>query len=299
MHMRVTFIAAAVAALLGQDLVTARAAAPEGQAAAAVRGGNPKALLAARDPKTPAQLWMWHMGMLRGVYEIDGVTTLEIQKSTGTIRAGGQPCTLANYRASINYRVSGMRAQYTCTRPDGQMVKAIEVVSGEFAWDEDIPGAELVPGKGKATPNPAARNERLIRLWSGPQGAPKAAFAGGANTKVTTVGGKTVLTYPIPGVAGAVATATLNNGTGDGPCAKNCAERIEVRQGNVLTEFIYSNYEDYNEEANKVAAFFPGRIVEKRDGVTILDLNIVETETGNLYVIMPVPESVRRASAQR
>jgi hypothetical protein len=51
--------------------------------------------------------------------------------------------------------------------------------------------------------------------------------------------------------------------------------------------------------ANKVAAFFPGRIVERRDGVTVLDLNIVETETGNLYVIMPVPESVRRAAAQR
>ena len=114
----------------------------------------------------------------------------------------------------------------------------------------------------------------------------------------TTVAGKTVLTYPIPGVPGATATATLGNGTGAGPCAKNCAERIEVRQGSVLTEFLYSNYEDYNEEANKIAAFFPGHIVEKRDGVTILDLDIVETETGNLYVVMPVPESVRRA-AQR
>ena len=290
-------IAAAVAALLGQMLFSAPGIAA--QAPEAVRGGDPKALAAKRDKKTVPELWMWHMGMLRGIYEIDGVTTLEIQKSTGTIRVGGQPCTLANYRASINYQVSGMLVQYTCTRADGRMVNAIEVVSGEFAWDEDIPGAELVPGKGKAAPNPASRNERLIRLWSGPQGAPKAAAAGGTNTKVATVGGKTVLTYPIPGVAGAMATATLSNGPGDGPCAKNCAERIEVRQGNVLTEFIYSNYEDYNEEANKVAAFFPGHIVERRDGVTVLDLNIVETETGNLYVIMPVPESVRRAAAQR
>jgi hypothetical protein len=290
-------VAATAAALLGQMLFTASGVAA--QAPEAVRGGDPKRLAAARENKSVPELWMWHMGMLRGVYEIDGVTTLEIQRATGTIRVGGQPCTLANYRASINYQMSGMRVHYTCTRADGQMVKAIEVVSGEFAWDEDIPGAELVPGTGKAVPNPAARNERLIRLWSGPQGAPKAAAAGGANTKVTTVAGKTVLTYPIPGVPGATATATLNNGTGDGPCAKNCAERIEVRQGNSLTEFVYSNYEDYNEEANKVAAFFPGHIVEKRDGVTIVDLNIVETETGNLYVIMPVPESVRRAGAPR
>ena len=295
--MRAALIVAIVAALLGQVFVTARDAGD--QAAAAVRGGDPKQLAAARDKKTVPELWMWHMGMLRGVYEVDGVATLEIQKSTGTIQVGGQPCTLANYRASINYQVTGMRAQFTCTRADGQTHKAIEVVSGDFAWDEDIPGAELVPGKGKAIPNPAARNERLIRLWSGPQGAPKAAAAGGTNTKVTMVGGKTVLTYPIPGVPGATATATLTAGSGDGPCARNCAERIEVRQGNVVTEFVYSNYDDYNEPLNKVAAFFPGRIVERRDGVTILDLTIAETETGNLYVVMPVPASVRKAAASR
>jgi hypothetical protein len=295
--MRFALIVVASATLVAQSLVTTSAAARDDQAAAAVLGGNPKTLLARRDPKTPAQLWMWHMGMLRGEYEVDGVATLEIQRSTGTVRAGGQPCTLVNYRASINYQVSGMRVQYTCTRPDGQMHKAIEVVSGNFAWDEDIPGAELVPGKGKAIPNPAARNERLIRLWSGPQGAPKAAVAAGTNTKVSTVAGKTVLTYPIPGVPGATATATLLAGTGDGPCARNCAERIEVRQGNVLTEFLYSEYEDYNEPLNKIKAFIPGHIVEKRDGVTILDLRIVETETGNLYVIMPVPASVRKAGA--
>jgi hypothetical protein len=240
---------------------------------------------------------MWHMGMLRGEYEVDGVATLEIQKSTGSVRVGGQPCTLVNYRASINYQTSGMRVQYECTRPDGQTVKAIEVVSGDFAWDEDIAGAELVPGRGKATPNRASRDERLIRLWSGPQGAPKAAVAAGSGTKVTTVGGKTVLTYPIPGVAGAVATATLSAGTGNGPCAKNCAERIEVRHGGVVTEFLYSEYEDYNEPLNKIKAFFPGHIVEKRDGVTLLDLRIVETETGNLYVVVPVPASVRKAGA--
>jgi hypothetical protein len=291
--MKIAITIAAIVVLCGQSLVTAG-----GQAAAAVNVGNAKALLAARDPKTPAQTWMWHMGMLRGVYEIDGVATLELQKSTGTVRAGGQPCTLTNYRASINYQVAGMRVQYTCTGPDGQMHKAVEVVSGQFAWDEDIPGAELVPGVGKATPNPAARDERLIRLWSSPQGAPKAAVAAGANTKVTTVGGKTVLTYPIPGVAGAVATATLLAGTGDGPCAKNCAERIEVRQGTVVTEFLYSEYGDYNEEQNKIKAFFPGHMVERRNGETVLDLRVVETETGNLYVVVPVPASVRAAMAR-
>jgi hypothetical protein len=277
--------------LAGAIVVTAQTA-PPGQLPAGVHSGS--AL------QTVPDKWMWHMGMLRGLYEVDGVAALEIKKSTGTIRVAGQACTLVNYRASLNYWLPGMRAQYTCTTPDGQMHKAIEVVSGQFAWDEDIAGAELLAGKGTATPKPNAVTERLIRIWSGPQGAAKAAAAAGANLKVTMEGGKTVVTYPVPGVAGAIARATLTNGTNDEvPCSNSCAERIEVRQGNVVTEFLYSNYADYNEPLNKIDAWYPGHVIEKRDGVTILDLTIVETETGNPYVVMPVPASVRKAAATR
>ncbi len=293
MRMTPAVLVLTLAALLGHVVLSA-------QAPPARRGPRlPAGVASHRDNKTAAEQWLWHMGMLRGVYEIDGVATLELEKSKGTVRVAGQPCTLANYRASVSYQVPGMRVQYTCTRADGQPYKAIEVVSGQFAWDEDIAGAELVPGKGKATPKPDALNERLIRLWSSPQGAPKAAEAAGTNAKVTMEGGKTIVTYPIPGVAGAVARATLTSGAADGVCTSYCAERIEVRQGTVLTEFTYSNYEDYNDPENRVDAFFPGRITEKRDGATVLDLTIERTETGNVYVIMPVPDSVRKASATR
>ena len=292
--MRPTALLLTVAALLGHAVLSAQGAPP------ARRGPRlPAGVASHRDNKTAAEQWLWHMGMLRGVYEIDGVATLEIEKSKGTVRVAGQPCTLANFRASMNYQTTGMRVQYTCTRADGQPYKAIEVVSGQFAWDEDIAGAELVPGKGKATPRPGAVSERLIRLWSGPQGAPKAAAAAGANAKVTMEGGKTIVTYPIPGVAGAIARATLTAGAADGVCTSYCAERIEVRQGAALTEFLYSGYEDYNDPENRIEAFFPGHIVEKRDGVTVLDLTIDRTETGNVYVMMPVPDSVRKAAATR
>lgn len=278
-------VSAGVVAVMAQT-------APPGQLPANVHSGS--AL------QTVPDKWMWHMGMLRGLYEVDGVAALEIKKATGTVRVDGQTCTLVNYRASLNYWLPGMRAQYSCTTPDGRMRKAIEVVSGQFAWDEDIAGAELVAGKGTATGKPAALTERLIRIWSGPQGAAKAAAAAGANLKVTMEGGKTVATYPIPGVAGASARATLTNGTNeDVPCSSYCAERVEVRQGNVVTEFLYSNYADLNEPLNKIDAWYPAHVVEKRDGVTVLDLTIVETETGNPYVVMPVPPSVRRASASR
>ena len=294
MRMRSTVLALAVAALLGQVLLSAQGAAP------ARRGPRlPAGVTSHRDNKTVADQWLWHMGMLRGVYEIDGVATLELEKSKGTVRVAGQPCTLVNYRASVNYQVPGMRVQYTCTRADGQQYKASEVVSGQFAWDEDIPGAELVPGKGKATPKPDLLNERLIRLWSSPQGAPKAAAAAGANAKVTMEGGKTIVTYPIPGVTGAVARATLASGAADGICTSYCAERIEVRQGNVVTEFTYANYEDYNDPENRVDAFFPGRMTEKRGDATLLDLTVERTETGNVYVVMPVPDSVKGAAPRR
>jgi len=230
---------------------------------------------------------MWYMGMLRGVQEVDAVATLELQ-GTGSIQVQGQPCKLMNYRASINYQASGMRVQYTCTLPNGQSHKAIEVVSGAFAWDEDIVGAGLVPGRGTPTPNRAALNERLIRLWSSPQGAPKAAAAGGENTKVAMEDGKPVVTFPVPGVEGAIAKATLS--------AENQAERVETRLGNVVTEFTYEKYDDYNPSEDKVYGYFPGHIVEKRNGVTILDLTIKQTDVGNLYVVVPVPQSVRSAA---
>jgi hypothetical protein len=235
--------------------------------------------------------WRWYTGMLRGNQEIESVATLEVRKSTGTIHVDGQPCALQNYRASINYQVWGMRAEYTCTLPNGQSRRGIEVVSaqkadGIYAWDEDVVGAGLTAGRGTATPRPEALHERLIRLWVGPQGAVKAAHMGGTATKVALERGKPVITFPIPGLEGAIAKATLNG--------ENQAERVEVRHGNTLTELLYEKYDDYNPADDKVDGLLPGHIVEKRNGATVLDLNIVETHVGNMYVVMPVPASVRR-----
>ena len=81
---------------------------------------------------------------------------------TWSIQVDGQPCTLTKYRVSTNYQTPGQRVQYTCTRPNGQTYSNIEVVSRQYAWNEDIPGAEIIPGRGKATPMPDAVQERLI-----------------------------------------------------------------------------------------------------------------------------------------
>jgi hypothetical protein len=262
----------------------------------------------AKDLRAVLFNWTWYMGMLRGVDEHELIVSLEYQ-GRGTIQVDGQPCTLTKYRVSTNYQTPGQRIQYTCNLPSGQTRSAIEVVSGQYAWNEDIPGAEIVAGQGKATPMPDAVQERLIRLWASPQGAPKAAIAGvapgaepGANpgtllkddvvkageTSVSWEGGKPVVTYPVPGVPGAIATATLDS--------KYMAERVVVKQGSKTTEFNYADYRDWNNPLNKVEVFYAGKIVERQDGAVVRDLSTVETETGSVYVVMPVPASVRPAA---
>jgi len=277
--MKRTFIACLAASVF---VAVAAAAAQQVTTGGPRRGYTPAP--GAKDLKATLFNWFWHMGMLRGPQEIEAVATLE-HRATGTMEVDGQPCRLTSYRVSTNYQVSGQRIQYACTRPNGQEYRNIEVVSGQYAWNEDVPGAEITPGRGKATPTPNALHERLIRLWAGPQGAPKAATAGGDKTSVSWDGANAIVTFPIPGVPGAIARATLS--------AQFQAERVEVTHGTTVYAFTYGKYDDWNNPLNKVEAFYAGTLVEARNGVVIRDLTTVETETGNVYVVMPVPPSLR------
>jgi hypothetical protein len=261
----------------------------------------------AKDLKSVLFNWTRNMGMLKGHDERDMVATLEYQ-GTGTIQVNGQPCTLTKYRASTNYQSFSQRIQYACTRPNGQTYSNIEVVSGFYAWDEDTPGAQIGPTQGKVTPKPAAVQGRLIRLWASPQGAAKAAIAGttetfwlGANpgtlfedgatkvlrTSVAWEGGKPVVTFPLPGVPGAMATATLDS--------KFMTERVVVTQGKTTTDFSYGNYQDWNNELNKIEVFYAGTLAERRNGAVVRNLTTTQTETGDVYVVAPVPASVKAA----
>jgi hypothetical protein len=99
--------------------------------------------------------------------------------------------------------------------------------------------------------------------------------------------GKPVLTFPIPGVPGATGTATLD--------AKYMTEKVVVTQGATTTEFTYSNYQDWNNPLNKIEVFYAGRLIERKNGAVVRDLTTSETETGNVYVVAPVPPSVQKA----
>jgi hypothetical protein len=319
-----TTIALGIALTLGAPL-TARAQAGQGAgpagggaaAAGAQGGGRAGGRGAAPPPYTPAPgardlrsvlfNWGWHLGMLRSDQERDLIASLEYQ-GKGTMQVSGQPCTLTKYRISTSYQSSGQRTQIECTRANGQMYSNIEVLSGAYAWDEDIPGAELIKGKGKATPMAAATEERMIRLWASPQGALKSALAGiqdpplfavrpgtqvpadvatAGKTSVVWEGGKPVVSFPIPGVPGSMATATLD--------AKFMAEKVVVRHGTNTTEFTYSDYRDWNNPLHPAEAFVAGRMTERKNGTVVRDITTTLTETGQMYVVMPVPASVKAA----
>jgi hypothetical protein len=100
--------------------------------------------------------------------------------------------------------------------------------------------------------------------------------------------GKPVFTFPIPGVEGATGTATLDP-------TKYLVEKVVVTQGTNTTEFVYSDYQDWNNPLHKIEVFYAGRLIERRNGAVVRDLTTRETETGNVYVVAPVPPSVQKA----
>jgi len=104
-------------------------------------------------------------------------------------------------------------------------------------------------------------------------------------TSLTWEGNKPVLTFPIPGVPTAIAAATLND--------KFMAERVVVKHGAKTYEFTYSDYKDWNNPLNPAEAFYAGRMIEKQNGAVVRDMTTDVTETGQMYVIMPVPASVK------
>jgi hypothetical protein len=68
-----------------------------------------------------------------------------------------------------------------------------------------------------------------------------------------------------------------------------------VKQGAKTYEFTYTNYTDFNNPLNRAEAFYAGTMTEKQNGTVVRDITTTQTETGQMYVVMPVPASIRAA----
>jgi hypothetical protein len=153
----------------------------------------------------------------------------------------------------------------------------------------------------------------VVRLWASPHGAPKAAIAAAAGlplaesfaqnpatlldkqaaagvkgtATLSWQGKRAVITYPIPGVSGATATATLGEDF--------LPERVVVKHGANTTEFVYGGYQDFNNPLHRIEALYAGTIVERFNGKVVRDLKTKLTEIGQVYVVVPVPDSIQKS----
>jgi len=200
--------------------------------------------------------------------------------------ASGTPFT--DYHVGLSYNPPGMRVELT--NPNGNPQHAIEVVAGKYAWNESELGAGLEAGKGTATPAMMMDKVRLLRLWVLPYGVVKAGLAAGDKAQVSMENDATVITFPLAGeLAGVTVKATLD--------AKNLVTKVETQgPANLTTETDYSDYADRGEIATDVQ--FPGHIVRKQGGKTVVDLTVKMADCNNPYVVFPVPDNVQAASAE-
>jgi len=265
--------ASAIVAFVALAVLTTYAQAPQGG-----RGGQRQAPSTSATPTTDVkkviETMQDNLGMLRGMQRNDSINRIEMWGTNGTKAVNGRPVTLSNWKVSLNFTMNGMRFDYT---PQGGQ-RTIEVVSDKFAWNEETPG-------GKATPMPAALQERQVQLILTPIGMAKAAKAAGDAAKVAVAGGVTTLTFP---AAGATITATLNKYMEP--------VKAEARYGTTLLAVTYDQYGDWNDDA-KADVYLPKHIVQTQNGMTVLDLTVTNTNTYNPYVIMPIPASVKGGAA--
>jgi hypothetical protein len=209
--------------------------------------------------------------------ELDGINTMAFW-------AGGTP--YSDYHVSLGYNPPGMRVEAT-----GGTGHSIEVVRDKYAWNESEVGAGLVPGKGTATPEMAAAKRRLLELWTLPYGVVKAGWAAGGKTKVATANGVTVITFPLMDqLAGVTVKATLDS--------SGLVTKVETQADtpDLVTETDYSDYADRGEIPTDVK--FPGHIIRRQQGNTVLDVRVKMADANNPYLIFPVPDNVLRSSAQ-
>lgn len=241
------------------------------------------------------------LGMLRTQREVDRLATL-VYSGTGTAVIDGEACAMESYKASVRYAipdqehtfpVPGMRVDISCAANGAE--RHVQAVAGEYAWNETAPGVG-------ATPAPNTVRERLLEVWLVPQGLVKAAMAAGPETIASREAGNPVLTFPLPEpLDDTVVKVTLDpevflfhtmpNGVRRE--FSHRITRVETELDGDAVVVSYADYRDWNADDYKADVLLPGRMVWSRNGATVLDLTLTESNTYNPYVIMPVPENIR------
>ena len=190
--------------------------------------------------------------------------------------------TVKSYTASINYDTGGARVELlrdmqAMPRGGGAPFygeqRQIQVVGGNYAWN--VPPGANAP----AAAAPDSQLERMLAVWSTPQGFVKAAMANNATTK--SARGGTEVSFTVGGKY--KMTGTIN--------AMGHVEKVQTWidhpiVGDMLVETTYSDYKDFG------GVMYPSRLLQTQDGFPSLDLTITKV-TANPSVDITVPDNVR------
>ena len=193
------------------------------------------------------------LGMLRGPQERDGIVTFEYW-ANGSLDIKGAPVELTNYRASVRYPAADRRERFPvpAMRVDFTWPPRARSRIGTCRWwPASWPGTRRSPAATQHRRQ--AAHERLLQIWTLPQGVVKAARLAGAKATFATEGGKPVITFPLPApLQNGTVKATLDPEnflfhtmpTGVRRYFSHRIERVETRLNNVVTVTTYSDYGD-------------------------------------------------------
>jgi len=222
------------------------------------------------------------LGMVRGPQRrMDSINTVQFS-GNGTMSVPQSDGPPLNYEITettlgISYSIPAMRWDLTRVGPDGDAQRRIQVVRGDRAWNERLPGVDPTPVEDQVS-------RRLRRIWLTPHGIVRAAVDNPSAASVGSRDGNRTLTVIIDGTP---VTATL-----DGDFRPERVEMVIEHQvlGATLLEVSYSDYIDWP----KLDVYFPSRIVQTIGGETTLDLTVTDFFQ-NPYVVFPTPEQLNRS----
>jgi glyoxylase-like metal-dependent hydrolase (beta-lactamase superfamily II) len=236
-------------------------------------------------------------GTLEASADALGVATVKSLEYSGTGRwfQFGQapsptlpwpPFDVTSFTAAVNYdtpsaRVEMVRKQTVepgRVRPAPVEQRPVQLVSGTYAWNMAAP-AGAQPGAAPAPQaQPGAVEERVMEIWSTPQGFLKAAAANNATSQPANGGSDVSFTAGKNKYVG-----TIN--------AQNQVTRVQTWisnpvLGDTLVDTTYSDYRDFG------GVMFPGHIARAQGGYPVLEITVSGVKA-NPSVDIAVPDEVR------
>lgn len=196
------------------------------------------------------------------------------------------PFDVSSFKAAINYEAPGARIEMVRkqmlepprVRPAPLEQRTTQLVSGASAWNVAPPPDAAAGSAPAPQPQPASVDERLMEIWSTPQGFLRAARANNATSEPAN-GGSTV-TFS---TGGRKYVGTIN--------PQSHVEKVQTWistpvLGDTLVETAFADYRDFG------GVMFPARITRIQGGHPVLDI-AVSAVVANPSVDTPAPEEVR------